>query len=263
MENKITLITGATSGIGAAYAKEFARQGYDLILTGRRRELIERNAQNIRDTYGVKVHILIAELSKQDEVDKVIDDIKDKKIEVLVNNAGFGITGYYQDTDISSVCNLAQVNVLTPMKLIHQVLPGMIKRKKGTIINISSEGIYMIVPGNAAYSGVKAFLKTFTEGLYMDLYGTGVRAMTVCPGLTHTDFHQKLGLEPSRQISKGMIQWMSPDTIVAESLKDLEKGRVVSLPGTHTKLLTCVFRLMPAKLYYKLLYQFSRKHFSK
>lgn len=263
MENKIAIITGATSGIGAAYAKEFARQGYNLILTGRRKEMIERNAQQIRNNYGVKVHILIAELSKQEDLEKVIDFIKDKKVEVLINNAGFGVTGCYQDTDLTSVCNLAKVNVLVPMRLIHQVLPGMIKRRKGTIINISSEGIYLPVPGNAAYSGVKAFLKTFTEGLFMDLHQTGVKVIAVCPGLTHTDFHEKLGMDPARQINRGLIQWMSPEKIVMESLRDLKKGRVVSIPGLHTKILACVFQLIPDKLSYQMLYQFSRKQLSR
>lgn len=259
MENNIAIITGATSGIGAAYAREFARQGYDLILTGRRKEMIERNAEQIRDKYGVKVHILIAELSKEEDVEKVIDFIREKKVDVLINNAGFGVTGCYQDTDLTSVLNLAEVNVLVPMRLIHQVLPGMIKRKKGTIINISSEGIYLAVPGNAAYSGVKAFLKTFTEGLSMDLQQTGVKVMAVCPGLTHTDFHEKLGMDPARQINRGLIQWMSPEKIVMESLKDLKKGRVVSIPGFHTKILAGVFQIIPDKLSYQMLYHFSKK----
>jgi short-subunit dehydrogenase len=263
MENKIAVITGATSGIGAAYATEFARRGYDLILTGRRKEIIERNGRQIHDTYGVEVHTLIAELSKEEELEKILDFIRGKKVEVLVNNAGFGIIGRFHDTDLNSVCSLADVNVLAPIKLIHQVLPGMIKRDKGIIINISSESIYMVVPGNAAYSGVKAFLKSFSEGLAMDLYGTGVKVMAVCPGLTHTDFHRKLGMNPTRQISKGLIQWMSPEKVVKESLKDLKEGCVVSIPGLHTKLLAYVFRLMPSKIYYKTLYQFSQKNFSK
>jgi short-subunit dehydrogenase len=263
MENKIAVITGATSGIGAAYAKEFARRGYDLILTGRRKEILERNGEQIQSTYGVQVHTLIAELSKEEDVEKVLEFIKGKEVEVLINNAGFGIVGRFYETNINSVCSLADVNVLAPIKLIHQVLPGMIQRDKGIIINISSEGIYMAVPGNAAYSGVKAFLKSFSEGLAMDLYKTGVKVMAVCPGLTNTDFHGKMGLDPARQVSKGMIQWMSPEIVVKESLKDLEKGRIVSIPGLHAKILVSIFRLLPGKIYYKMLYQFSQKNFSK
>ncbi len=263
MENRIAVITGATSGIGAAYAGKFAEQGYDLIITGRRSEKIQEVTQDLREKYGVNIHIILAELSEKEGVKKVADFIRDKNIEVLINNAGFGVTGLYPEADLTSMEQLVKVNTLAPMQLIYEVLPGMIKRKKGSIINISSEGIYMIVPGNTIYSSAKAFLKIFTEGLYMDLKGTGVKVLAVCPGLTHTDFHEKLGMEKSRQIDKGIIQWMSPEKVVEESLKDLEKGRVISIPGFHTKILASIFSKMPRGLYYKVLYQFSKKQFSK
>lgn len=97
----------------------------------------------------------------------------------------------------------------------------------------------------------------------MDLHQTGVKVIAVCPGLTHTDFHEKLGMDPARQINRGLIQWMSPEKIVMESLRDLKKGRVVSIPGLHTKILACVFQLIPDKLSYQMLYQFSRKQLSR
>lgn len=263
MESRIAVITGATSGIGAAYARKFAEQGYDLIITGRRKEKIEKAGQELREKYGVNIDIILAELSGKEGIHKVAEFIQEKNIEVLVNNAGFGVTGLYHEADLTKMEQLVKVNILAPMQLIYEVLPGMIRRKKGSIINISSEGIYMIVPGNAIYSSAKAFLKTFTEGLHMDLKETGVRVLAVCPGLTHTDFHEKMGMEKSRQVNKGMIQWMSPEKVVEASLKDINKGRVISIPGVHTKILAAIFSRLPRVLYYHILYQFNKRHFSK
>ena len=207
--------------------------------------------------------IVLAELSEADGVRKVVGEIREREIEILVNNAGFGANSLYQNSDLAVMEQLAKVNVLAPMELIHAVLPGMVKRGSGTIINTSSEGAYMIVPKNAVYSGAKAFLKSFTEGLHLDLMDTGVRVMAVCPGLTHTDFHEKMGMDKSRQVNHGPIKWMSPEEVVETALKDLKKGRVISIPGIHTKALTHLLTLMPRKRYYKFMYHFSRKNFGK
>jgi short-subunit dehydrogenase len=263
MKNRTAVITGATSGIGAAFAEKFAGQEYDLVITGRRKDKIEALAEQIRKEYGVDVDVILAELSEDEGIQKVIDHMKDQFIEILVNNAGFGVNSLYQISDLAVMEQLAKVNVLAPMELIHAVLPGMVERGSGTIINISSESAYLIVPKNAVYSGVKTFLKSFTEGLYLDLMGTGVRVMAVCPSLTHTDFHEKMGMDKSRQIDRGQIKWMSTEKVVETALKDLEKGKVISIPGTHTKILTHMLNLMPRKSYYKFMYSFSRKNFGK
>jgi hypothetical protein len=263
MKNKTAVVTGATSGIGAAFAEKFARQGYDLVITGRRKEKIEALAEKIRQQFGINVDIILAELSETEGVHKVVDYIRKLEIEVLVNNAGFGANSLYQNSDLTVMEQLAKVNVLAPMVLIHNVLPGMVKRGSGTIINISSEGAYIIVPKNAVYSGVKSFLKSFTEGLHLDLMGTGIRVMVVCPGLTHTDLHEKIGMDKSRQINHGQIKWMSPEDVVEIALNDLAKGKVISIPGRHTKMMTHLLNLMPRKSYYKFMYNFSRTHFGK
>ncbi len=263
MKNKTAVITGATSGIGAAFARKFAEQGYDLVITGRRKGVIEALAEQIRSKYEVDVYVILAELSDCEEVKKVVDYIKEREIEILVNNAGFGANSLYPVSDLAVMEQLAKVNVLAPMELTHAVLPGMVERGSGTIINISSESVYMIVQKNAVYSGAKAFIKSFTEGLHLDLMNTGVKVMAVCPGLTHTDFHEKMGIDKSRQIDRGQIRWMSPEKVVETALKDIEKGKVISIPGTHTKMLTLMLNLMPRKSYYKFMYNFSQKNFGK
>lgn len=261
MKNKTAVITGATSGIGAAYANKFAQLGYDLIITGRRKEKIEAVAAQIRQKHNVNVDVILAELSETEGVKKLTDFMKGKKIEILVNNAGFGANSLYQVSDLAIMEQLAKVNVIAPMELIHNVLPGMIAQGSGTIINVSSESAYMIIPKNAVYTGAKAFLKSFTEGLYLDLMGTGVKVMAVCPGLTHTDFHEKMGMDKSRQINKGKIKWMSPEEVVDISLRDMNKGKVVCIPGNHTKMYAYLLNMMPRKSYYKFMYNFSCKNF--
>lgn len=263
MPNEVAVITGATSGIGAAYANKLAQRGYDLVLTGRRKEKIEAVSAEIQQKYKVRVEVVLAELSEPEDIKKFVDFIKEKEIGVLVNNAGFGASSLYQESDLAVMEQLAKVNVLAPMELIHAVLPGMVKRGSGTVINISSESVYMIIPKNAVYSGAKAFLKSFTEGLHLDLMGTGVEVMAVCPGLTHTDFHEKIGIDKSRQTNRGQIRWMSPEEVVDISLRDLEKGKVVCIPGNHTKMLTRLLSMMPRKSYYKFMYNFSRKNLGK
>ncbi len=263
MANKLALITGATSGIGAAFAKRFASEGYDLIVTGRRKEKIEAFAEAIRGTDHVAVEVVLTELSEKTGIQKVIEAMQGKQVEILVNNAGFGANSLFYECDLEVAEQLANVSVIAPMELIRAVLPDMVKRKSGTIINISSESVYMIVSRNSVYSGSKAFLKSFTEGLYVDLIGTGVKVMAVCPGLTHTDFHEKMGMEKARQVNNGLIQWMSPDEIVDSALRDLAKNKVVSIPGMHAKLLTFFLNHMPRKAYYRFMYQFSRKRFQK
>ena len=183
MEKRIAVITGATSGIGAAYARRFAQEGYDLILTGRRTDIIESEAEEIRKVYGTEVEVITADLSYESETERLVEEIQGKQVEILVNNAGFGVSRLYQDSDLEIMEQMARLGVLTPMRLIHAVLPGMKESGRGTIINLSSGSIFLLIPGNAVYSGIKAFLKTFTEGLRLDLAGTGVKVLAVCPDL--------------------------------------------------------------------------------
>jgi short-subunit dehydrogenase len=263
MENKTAVITGATSGIGAAYAARFAEEGHDLVITGRRKKKIEAFADKIKEEHGVNVEVVLAELSTEEGLQTLVDIISNRQIEILVNNAGFGVNSLYQECDLKAMEQMAKVNVLVPMKLIRIVLPGMVERRKGTIINVSSESAFLIIPKNSVYSGGKAFLKSFTEGLHLDLMNTGVKVQAVCPGFTRTDFHEKMGMNKSRQKNKGLMKWMSPEEVVDISLKDLEKNKVICIPGIHTKLLIRLLNLFPKNAYYKFAYDFSRKNSGK
>jgi uncharacterized protein len=261
MQNKTALITGATSGIGAEYAKRFAQMGYNLLITGRREEKINALAQEIRQAHHVEVEVVLAELSEKEGVQKVLNCMPGKQIEVLINNAGFGVNSLYQNANLAELEQLAKVNVLAPMEFIHAVLPGMLERHKGTIINVSSAGVYMIIPGNSVYTGAKAFLKYFTEALHLDLMNTGIQVMAVCPGLTHSDIFDRMGMDKSRQVDYGHIKWMSAQDVVDLSLKDLAKNKVISIPGFHTKFISRLMNMLPRKTFYNFMYNFSTKNF--
>ena len=164
---KKAVITGATSGIGTAYVHSLAARGYDLIITGRRRYIIENVAREIRKKFGVKVNIVIAELSDAKDVDLLTEQIKKAcPVDVLVNNAGFTTKGFYHQEDIIEQEKMVLVHVIAMMKLIHAVLPGMIERKTGTIINVASLQAVTPMSLSATYSSAKAFMKNFSRCLH-------------------------------------------------------------------------------------------------
>jgi short-subunit dehydrogenase len=249
---QIALITGATSGIGAAFARRFAADGYDLIITGRREEKINALANELGAACGARVEVVIAELSDPDQVAALADKVAHTDdLEILVNNAGFANLGGFVGADIECHAAMLRVHVLAPMALAHAALPHMISRGSGTIINVSSLGAFAPTPGEAVYSGTKAFLRTFSEALHLELAGTGVQVQVLCPGFTRTDFHAKLGMDRSRLRNRGPVRWMSPEEVVETSLRCLKKQRVISIPGFWNKVLVWLCRVLPRPLYYR------------
>lgn len=253
-EKQIALITGATSGIGEAFGRRFGAEGYDLIITGRRQEKINRLANKLARTYNAKVEVVIAELSDPSDVDALAQRITNTKdLDILVNNAGFGTTKYFHNEDLKGQQNMVQVHVLAPMKLAHSAIPSMIARGKGVIINVASLNAFDPLPTAATYGGTKAFLSTFSEAIHMELAGTGLKVQALCPGFTRTDFHERIGIDKSKQKNVGIIRWMSPEKVVDISLKCLKKNQVICIPGLWNRiLLFSLPRLLPRSLYYKI-----------
>lgn len=249
----VALITGATSGIGAAFARKLASRGYDLILTGRRREKIKALADELEKAYHVAVDLVIAELSAPEQVEELVQKIKaTPDLDVLVNNAGFGASGSFVEGQIEGHETMIGVHVLAPVKLTRAALPVMMARGKGAIINVSSLGAFTPLARNTLYGATKVFLSFFSEALHLELAGSGVRVQALCPGFTRTDFHAKLGIEDANRRDQGPIRWMSADQVVDISLRDLARGTVVCVPGFWNKLITCAVGLLPRRLYYKL-----------
>ena len=257
---KTALITGATSGIGAEYARRLAADGYNLIITGRREAKIKAFADELSQSYSSNVEVIIIELSDSLQVDEFIEKIKNRDIRLLINNAGFGTTKFFSYEPFELYEKMIRAHILAHMKIVYAILPEMISKRAGTIINVSSAGAFLPSPKTAVYSGTKAFLVAFTESLHMELEGTGIHVQVVCPGLTKTDMHVRLGIPEDRVIDGGPFQWMLPQEVVECSLRCLKKKRVLCLPGRLNKVQVFLRRLVPESLYFKTTSRFFRKY---
>jgi uncharacterized protein len=258
MDRKVALITGATSGIGAAFARHFAKEGYDLIITGRRKELISARAADIIEKYKVNVEIILAEFANENDVAKIEETIKkNPNIEVLVNNAGFGLLRPFWRDEVKNQDNMVKVHIDAPVRFIHAVLPIMVKNKKGIIINMSSLASFMPIPRDSMYSATKLFHNSFMQSMHIGFRDKGIKVQVLCPGFVRTDFHEKMGLKNSELKNRGILRWMQPDQIVAISAKNLrKKNKVIVVPGFWNKLIRFIVISLPRPLYYNLANKF-------
>ena len=243
MTRPIALITGPTSGLGAGYARRFARDGYDLVLVARDIARLEDLAVELRAANGIDVEVLAADLSVADDRYRVVQRLA-AGVRVLVNNAGFGTSGEFWTTDPALLQRQLDVNVTAVMHLTRAALPPMLEAGAGSVINIASVAGLLSGRGST-YSASKAWVVFFSEGLANGLDGTGVGVHAVCPGFVRTEFHQRAGIEMA---SIPAPLWLTVDDVVSESLADIDKGKVVSIPGPQYKVLTSAGRLVPRGL---------------
>lgn len=247
---KLAVITGATSGIGKAFAEYFASQGYNLLLTGRRKNVLLDVALRLEADYAVSIEIAFADLSKSEEISSLIKVVRKRSnIEVLVNCAGYGLDEKFSADEINHQIAMLSVHVYAPLRLTHVVLPAMMQKRRGTIINVSSLAAYLPAPGNAMYTSTKSFLKNFTESLHMDVCNHGIKVQCLCPGFTHSDFHHNLGF-PGKTLKHGPFRWMEPGEIVSNSIAALNKGQVICIPGFFNKVLAVSALTVPRNIYY-------------
>jgi hypothetical protein len=229
------LVTGASSGIGAAFAEQLARNGYDLIIVARRREQLETLAQRLQASHQVDIEVLAADLSKPDSlrtVEKRIAEVS--ALEILVNNAGFGGYMPFIELDPDTAEELINLKVLALTRLTRAVLPGMVARGHGSIINVSSRLAFSAplgssqLPKRATYAGANAYINTFSQLLQSELEGTGVQVQALCPGLVETEFHSHVGADSSR-FPAAIV--MKPEELVAASLAGLKLDEAVCIPA--------------------------------
>jgi short-subunit dehydrogenase len=248
------VVTGATSGIGAAYAERLASKGYDLLVTGRREDELRALAARWRADYGVRVDVVIAELAN--EVDREalaarVEQVSDLRF--LVNNAGFGMRSRFVDVPFERIKAMVDVHVLTTLQLCHAALPGMLARHSGTIVNVSSLAAFIPYPGNAGYSATKALINNLSETLHVELEGTGVNVQSLCPGMTRTDFHARLGEDPERvYANRGFGRALTADEVVEASLAGLARGQVVCVPGSMNRLRSVLIGKLPRRAVYRI-----------
>ena len=227
MNGPVALVTGASSGIGAAFARKLAGKGFDLILIARRADRLRQLA----GTLGTNAKTLSVDLTTEEGLSAAEDSIAGcPSLEMLVNSAGFGTLGRFWQADIAGQEAMHRLHVMATVRLTHAALKAMTERGHGAVINVSSVAAFSQSEGNASYCATKAWMNTFTEALDMELRGAGspVRVQALCPGFTVTEFHDTLGVDRS-QIPAWL--WMTPDQIVAASLSGLERNRVVVIPG--------------------------------
>jgi hypothetical protein len=227
-------VTGASSGIGAAFARRLARDHYDLLLVARRRERLEALARHLQEAHAVRVDVIAADLVEPGELQMVEKRIAgEEALELLVNNAGFGAYMPFVALDPDRAEDLIRVQVLAVTRLARAALPGMIARGRGAIINVSSRLAFSAslpsppLPRRAVYAATKAYINTFTQILHDELKGTGVRVQALCPAIVRTEFHEQMGRDPN-QFPPDKV--MTPEDVVDASLAGLELGEVLCLP---------------------------------
>jgi short-subunit dehydrogenase len=242
--NTTACITGATAGIGLAFAEVLASEGSDLILVARSAERLEVVAQRLREDNAIEVEVLSADLSTASGCAMVMSRLADasRPVDVLVNNAGFGVNDGFIGGSLVEEERLLDVLVRATLRLTHAVLPGMVERGKGSVINVSSVAGW--VP-SGTYGAAKSWVTVFTEGLAGELAGTGVTATAVCPGFTHTEFHERAQMSVS---ALPEWVWLDARRVAVEGLAAARSGRVINVPSKRYTSLSLLARHAPRSL---------------
>jgi hypothetical protein len=235
---RTALVTGASSGIGAALARQLAAEGTDLVVVARGRARLDALAAELGDAGraggGVTVEVLPADLADAASLAAVEARVSDpdRPIDLVVNNAGFGTYGPFIDADIDTEAREIAVNVTALVRLTHAAVRAMVPRGRGTVMNISSMAALQATPGNATYGATKGFVAMFGEAVSSELAGTGVTVTTVLPGFTHTEFHERAGVEPRRPLG---MPWQSADDCAAQALAAAHAGKSWVVTGGVNK----------------------------
>jgi hypothetical protein len=234
---KWALITGATVGIGDCFARLLAAEGYNLIINARNEEKLNERADFLRKSYGADVVVLAADLAT--DCEKVESYIKGHEIEVLINNAGFGLNQSFLSSSIEDEERVLDVLVRAPMRLMHAVLPQMRKRDSGIVLNVSSTAAFI---AGGHYSAAKAYVTVMSESLHTQMLPTNVTVTSLNPGFVHTEFHQRAGMK------MGAIpdfMWLNGDFLVQKAWADAKKGKAISIPGWQYKVLRAIIAIFP------------------
>ena len=248
MQRRLCLVTGASAGIGAAFARLYAQKGHDLVLTARRAVRLEALAEELRLAHGVEVLVIPADLSRLGAVDKIIAEIDSagRMVDVLINNAGYGLPGTYAKTRWNDQEVFLRVLLPSVLELTHKILPGMIQRGYGRIVNVASlAGLVPGMPSHTLYGATKAFLVRFSQSLHLETLGTGVHVTALCPGYTWSEFHDANGTrEMADKIPRRM--WLDAGTVAQQGYGAVEANRPVRVTGGINKLIAAICKLVPA-----------------
>ena len=246
MTRRLCLVTGASSGIGAAFARIYASHGYDLVLTARRQGRLDRLADEIRLRHGVETLTIAADLADPAAGETLLAEIAAHGLAVddLVNNAGYGLTGGYTGAPWEDQRAMLQVMLIAVCELTHKLLPGMVERRFGRIVNVAS--LAGLAPGTPGlYSATKAFLVRFSQSLHLELQDKGVHVSALCPGFTYSEFHDAnhTRAEITRQTPQWL--WLGADEVAAAGYEAVEANRAICVPGAPNKALAAAAKIIP------------------
>jgi len=239
---KWALVTGATAGIGESFTRLLAAEGFNLVLVARDEVRLHERAQGLKDKYGTDSVVIVADLATESGCTKIEEYLANNEVEVLINNAGFGINKAFTMSDLAKEEEVLKVLVRTPMRLMHVVLPKMKERNSGVVINVSSVASFI---AGGAYSASKSYLTVLSESLHTELSATNIKVSALCPGFTRTEFHQR-----GRMKMAGLpeFMWLNSDLLVAKAWKDALAGKPVSIPGWQYKLLVGFISIVPRSI---------------
>lgn len=236
------LITGASSGIGAEFAEQLASRGYDIILVARDEVRLRERAALLQNRYGISCEVLVADLSKREELKRIESRLAQGGVEFLVNNAGFGINKRFADGDIERESENLEVLVSAVMRTTHAALAFMREKKRGYIVNVSSVAGWI---AGSTYSASKSWVTVFSEYLAVDLASEGIQVTALAPGFTHTEFHQRGKMNMSA-LPKWL--WLDADRVVRDGIEAVLRGDALAIPGRQYRTIYLLLRHLPRSL---------------
>ena len=238
------LITGATAGLGAEFARQLAEQGHHLVLVARDRERLDASSAELENLYSISSEVTVPDLTDDDGVAAADERLSDdaRPVEILVNNAGFGLLKSFEENDIEEEKRHLKLLVETPMVLSHAALKAMLKRGSGKIINVASVAAFL---PRGTYSAAKGWLVAFSRWANLAYSPQGVTVTAVCPGLTHTEFHDRMDMDKS--VAPPWM-WLHPDRVVREGLAASEHGKAVWIPSKRYRFMVAAAQVLPERL---------------
>jgi short-subunit dehydrogenase len=245
-QGKWALVTGATVGIGESFSRLLAQKGFNLVLVARDLPRLNERAYALEANFKIETKVIAADLSTDSGCKTIEDFILENEVEVLINNAGFGINKSFLVSDIVAEQQMFDVLVRTPMRLMHAILPKMKERNSGTLINVSSVAAWI---AGGTYSASKSYLTVLTESLHTELAGTNIKVSALAPGFTRTEFHQRGRMKMNALPN---FMWLNADVLVAKAWADVQKGAAISVPGWQYIILSSFLRFGPRPLIRKL-----------
>jgi uncharacterized protein len=255
------LVTGASAGIGAAFARELAARGNNLVLSARRLDRLEELATALRSRHGVAVEVIAIDLAEPDSAERLVAELDRRGIAVdmLINNAGYGVTGYFLSQPWQVQADFIRVLMTVPTELCHRLMPGMRERGHGRIVNVASLAGH--VPGSAGqtlYAGAKSYLIKLSQSLHLEYRDEGIHTCALCPGFTFSEFHDVTGSRAMMSRLPGWM-WMDADTVVRQGLDAVERGQAVYINGRVNRAIKSMLKLMPDRLAFYLIGRQSRR----